>query len=99
MDHNFPTDVPESYMDRARKLVEAYVIEHMEKTDPRYDFVTYIVWFNKTLDHWKALVSTTLPDKMYYEVTHNGIKKETYIDVYLKVDNRRVLDAEWPHAS
>jgi hypothetical protein len=44
----------------------------------------YVVWFNKTLDHWKALVSTTMPDGVYYEVTYNGHTKETYLDVYTK---------------
>ncbi len=96
MDHNFGTDVAESYMVRARKLVHAYVLAHLEKTDPQPDFTVYIVWFSKTLQNWKALVSTTLPDKMYYEVTYNGEKKEAYIDAYLKVGNECVKDSEWP---
>lgn len=47
----------------------------------------YIVWFSKTLQNWKALLSTDLHDGLYYEVTHNGDKKETYIDVYSKIAN------------
>lgn len=47
----------------------------------------YVVWFSKTLQNWKALVSTTLIDGRYYEVTHNGDKEETYLDVYVKIDN------------
>ena len=47
----------------------------------------YVVWFAKTLQNWKALASTTLPDGMYYEVTHNGDKGETYLDAYKKFDN------------
>jgi hypothetical protein len=96
VDHNYGTDVVESYMDRARNLVRAYVLEHLEKTDPTPDFSVYIVWFSKTLQNWKALVSSTLPDKMYYEVTYNGDKKEAYIDAYLKVGNLCVTDGEWP---
>lgn len=49
----------------------------------------YVVWFSKTLQNWKALVSTNkmqLAD--YAEVTHNGDKQETYVDVYTKVSNK-----------
>ena len=52
----------------------------------------YIVWFSKTLQNWKALVSTTVSDGMYYEVTYNGDKKETYLDVYKKWENLRIED-------
>lgn len=33
-----------------------------------------VVWFSKTLQNWKALVSTNVSDGMYYEVTYNGDK-------------------------
>ncbi|WP_182557231.1 DUF6275 family protein [Blautia producta] len=35
----------------------------------------FIVWSCKTLQNNKALVSTTVSDGMYYEITHNGDKK------------------------
>lgn len=47
----------------------------------------YIVWFCKTLQNWKALASTKIPDGMYYEITHDGDKNETYVDVYKKWEN------------
>lgn len=50
----------------------------------------YIVWFCKTLQNWKALISTTLPDGMYYEVTYNGDKKEIYLDAYKKFENKHI---------
>lgn len=50
----------------------------------------YVVWFAKTLQNWKALVSTTVEDGRYYEVTYNGDKNETYIDVYEKQDNLKI---------
>lgn len=47
-----------------------------------------IVWFSKTLDNWKALVCTVFPgDGLYFEVTHNGAKEETYVDTYIKISN------------
>lgn len=43
----------------------------------------YIVWFCKTLQNWKALVSG-VHIKEYIEITYNGDKKEIYVDVYKK---------------
>lgn len=54
----------------------------------------YIVWFVKALDNWKALVSTTIDDGKYYELTYNGAAEETYIDVYVKSQNVCVRDDE-----
>ena len=47
----------------------------------------FIVWMCKTLQNSKALVSTTLFDGMYYELTYNGDKKELYVDAYKKWEN------------
>lgn len=51
----------------------------------------YVVWFSKTLQNWKALVSG-VHIKEYIEVTYNGDKKETYVDVYRKAMNVRLED-------
>lgn len=80
--------------EQARKIVMDYVNEHLDKTDGiqiGLDDV-YVVWFCKTLQNWKAMVSTTLPDGQYFEVTHNGDKNETYLDVYKKWENRCIRD-------
>lgn len=77
-------------MEKARSLVYAYVLSVLDKSDPAPEFnmdSVYVVWFSKTLQNWKALISTTLPDGMYYEVTYNGEKRETYLDAYRKVAN------------
>lgn len=52
----------------------------------------YVVWFTKTLKNWKALVSSTRPNMLYFEVTHNGDKNETYVDVYEKQANITVSE-------
>jgi len=75
------------YQEQALTLVRHYVKGKLDLTDPEVDFDVYIVWFCKTLQNWKALLSTTLPDGMYYEVTHNGDANETYLDAYKKFDN------------
>lgn len=80
-------------MEKAQRLVTDYVESHFDKSDPEIpDFGVYIVWFSKTLQNWKALLSTTLPDQMYYEVTYNGDAKEAYIDAYKKFNNVKVAD-------
>lgn len=89
-----PLDVV-SPVTKARMLVFGYVKAQLEKTDTHVTFEegeVYVVWFCKTLQNWKALVSTTLPDGMYYEVTYNGDKRETYIDSYKKFHNVKIPD-------
>lgn len=80
----------------AKKLVMNYFNEHVGKTDNMHITMgdVYVVWFSKTLQNWKALVSTTVSDGMYYEVTHNGDKNETYVDVYKKWENFCVKEAK-----
>lgn len=85
----------ETYLDKARRLVFHYIHEKLDKTDKHVTFSideVYVIWSCKTLQNWKALVSTTLPDGMYYEVTYNGDKGETYIDAYKKFENTCVKD-------
>lgn len=78
-----------TYQQRAILIVADYVRDRLEKTDgtPFTIEDVYVVWSCKTLQNWKALLSTTLPDGMYYEVTHNGNASETYLDAYKKFDN------------
>ncbi len=76
----------------ARRLVFDYVLPRLEKTDntPFTEDDVYVVWFGYVLGNWKALVSTRLPDGMYYEVTYNEGHEEFYIDAYKKFDNVKV---------
>lgn len=92
---NFMAGQNDAMLDRAKELVVRYFNEQSERTDNfklTKDDV-FIVWFCKTLQNWKALVSTTVSDGMYYEVTHNGDKNETYLDAYKKWKNVRYPDA------
>lgn len=52
----------------------------------------FCVWYNYTLGNWKALISTTVPDGMYYEVTYNKEKREMYLDAYKKWENQTIPD-------
>lgn len=80
------------YAELCKKLVADYTNEHTDKTDGKAITTddVYIVWYCKTLQNHKALLSTTLPDGMYYELTYNGDKDEIYLDAYKKFENRRI---------
>jgi Family of unknown function (DUF6275) len=86
-----PGDHTTNYQQIAKELVRQTVLSnYWMDGDP--EFEVYIVWFCKTLQNWKALLGTTLADSMYFEVTHNGDKRETYLDVYKKVENVTVYE-------
>lgn len=79
-------------IEKAKQVVMDFFNEEAKKTD---DFKltidgVHVVWFCKTLQNWKALVSTTVSDGMYYEVTYNGDKDEIYLDAYKKWKNKQV---------
>jgi hypothetical protein len=87
----------ESFEDKARRYVFEYVKSRLEITDRHITFSleeVYVVWFCKTLQNWKCCISTTLPDGMYYEVTHDGDKKKTYVDAYKKWNNVTISEGE-----
>lgn len=78
----------------AERIVMRYVDEHLDKTDDVPIYEIYTVWKCHTLQNWKYLISTTLPDGMYYEVTYNGDKDEWYLDAYKKFENRCIKGSD-----
>ena len=76
------------FIEKSKKLVKEYAIEHLDKSDEIPVFEVYVVWMCKTLQNGKALLSTSLSDGMYYELTYNGDKNEIYFDAYKKFENR-----------
>ena len=79
--------------DKMIRICKAAVVDYFNKNvDKTENFHIamddcYIVWFCKTLQNFKALVSTTVPDGMYYELTYSGDKDELYLDVYKRFKN------------
>ncbi len=79
-------------MNLCKKVVVDYFNSRVEKTDNMQitEDNVFIVWFSKTLQNFKALVSTTVSDGMYYEITYNGDKNELYLDAYKKWENKKI---------
>lgn len=78
----------DKFLNLCKKTVRQYTEEHLDKADEKVDFDVFVVWSCKTLQNSKALLSTTISDGMYYELTYNGDKKELYFDAYKKFENR-----------
>lgn len=74
---------------RSKQIVANYANEYIDRTDNTRitSKDVFVVWQCKTLQNSKALLSTTLSDGMYYEVTYNGDKKQIYLDAYKKWQN------------
>lgn len=88
------TIIPKGMFNRMRYEVWKYVLDHLDKSDkiefPFNDDTVYTVWTCKALQNWKALISTNLPDGMYYECTYNGDTREMYLDAYKKFENKTI---------
>ena len=86
----------EKFIEVCKDLVRKYALEHLDKTDKVEGFLVYVVWSCKTLQNSKALLSTSLLDGMYYELTMNGDKKEIYFDDYKKFENKciKIIEEE-----
>lgn len=93
---------PEQFIKKAKTLVKeafnySFLSDKVALPAENDDF--YVVWFAKTLGNWKALVSTDLLSDQYWEVTYNGAKEETYVDHYVKFENRSFSDSSYAAVS
>ncbi len=80
------------FIDICKKEIVEYFNNECDKTD-NFELTTddvFVVWSCKTLQNSKALLSTTVSDGMYYEITYNGDKKEVYFDAYKKWKNKTI---------
>lgn len=79
------------YIQFCKEQVVEYFNSRADKTDKNGSITTddvFVVWYCKTLQNHKALLSTTVSDGMYYEITFNGDKSEAYLDAYKKWENK-----------
>ena len=79
----------DKYIELCKEQVVEYFNSRADKTDNAKISKenVFVVWVCKTLQNNKALLSTTVSDGMYYELTYNGDKNELYIDAYKKWEN------------
>lgn len=80
----------DKFLKLCKEMVVNYFNSRADKTDKNGKITeedVFVVWSCKALQNNKALVSTTVSDGMYYEITHNGDKNETYFDAYKKWEN------------
>lgn len=76
---------------KAIEIVKKYIEEHLDKSDKSAaDFDVFIVWQCYILGNAKWLVSSTLRDGMYYEVTWDCENKRVYLDAYKKWENKSI---------
>lgn len=98
MDPNNPNPIaPDDLTTKARAVVLEYVNSRIHRSDGDKLIGledVYIVSFKFIMGYWKALVSTTIPDLMYYEVTHDRSADAIYIDAYRKIDSVTILPEE-----
>lgn len=80
------------FLSKAIDLVADYTDKHLDKSDDEPKYEVFVVWYAKELQNFKALLSTTLYDGMYYEVTYNGDKGEIYFDAYKKFENKCITE-------
>lgn len=80
------------FLDLCKEEVCRYTNANLDKSDNKTICVedVFMVWCCKILQNNKAMLSTTLFDGMYYELTYNGDKKEMYVDAYKKWENYKV---------
>ena len=80
----------EKFLKKCKEVVVNYFNNRSDKTD-KFEITendVFVVWSCKTLQNNKALLSTTVSDGMYYELTYNGDKNELYLDAYKKWENK-----------
>lgn len=81
----------EEFMKLAKARVYEMALASLCPTDDLSMFTindVYIVTHAFILKNQKAMVSTTLKDGKYYEVTYNEATSEMYVDQYVKVQNK-----------
>lgn len=88
--HPSPESMLDVFVDWYNEKVSDFDVPKIEKDE------TYVVWFCYTLGNAKALISTTRPDHMYYELTYNlsgtadGWVDNVFVDQYLKVSHTSI---------
>ena len=88
-------------MDHFQSICRSKLVEWYNNNQINEDMIelkinlsdVFVVWSCKTLQNYKALLSTTVDgDGIYAEYTFNGDKGELYEDVYKKLSNKCIIE-------
>ena len=71
------------FIDLCKESVVEYLDDEIVTTDD-----VSIVWLNKTLQNWKAVLVPMPIFGIYFECTYNGDEEELYFDAYKKEYNK-----------
>lgn len=79
----------------ARNVVLDIVRQQLDPTDNVEITIddVYEVTHSYILGNQKAMISTSLPDGKYYEVTYDATRRFMYIDCYVKF-NQKLIEIE-----
>lgn len=75
------------FLTTARRLA----MENYNRTRDRDKFpelpisAFYIVWYSKTMNHWRATVESVKASRISWSITYNGADDECYIVVWKKL--------------
>ena len=86
------------FMIACKNMIIDYFTKHKDTTDKDIEMKiedVFVVWTCKALQNNKTLLSTKMPDGLYYEITYNGDKHEAYVDVYKKWENFVVKEEDF----
>lgn len=86
------------FMIACKNMIIDYFTKHKDTTDKEIEMKiedVFVVWTCKALQNNKTLLSTKMPDGLYYEITYNGDKHEAYVDVYKKWENFVVKEEDF----
>lgn len=76
--------------EKARQIVISYIQKWIEEGNHQiliqHDDI-WIVWYVRSLQNWKCILGSSLPDGVTYEVTYDGDKAEYYLDVHKKIES------------
>jgi hypothetical protein len=77
--------------DRFLRTAQRLAMENYNRSRDRDKFpelpidAFFIVWYNKTLDHWRATVESLKASRLSWSITYNGTEDECYIIVWKKL--------------
>ncbi len=80
--------------EKAKQIVANWLKQNWQEKWDGKTYQIFLVWNSKVLQNYKCTIYTNLPNSPYFELTYNGDKKEWYLDVYVKLENKVIVDKE-----